>query len=33
MSKVLKPIAVVIFITISILGIVMGVGLPLNFIM
>jgi hypothetical protein len=33
MSKVLKPIAVVIFVTISILGLLMAVGLPLNFIM
>lgn len=33
MSKILKPVAVIIFIIIAILGIVMTVGLPLNFVM
>lgn len=33
MSKILKPAAIIIFAVILILGIVMGVGLPLNFVM
>lgn len=33
MGKVLKPIAVLMFIIVAVLGIIMGVGLPLNFVM
>lgn len=33
MSKILKPAAVIIFAVILVLGVIMGVGLPLNFVM